>query len=206
MWLKGTSKHLRNLAKQKRRFSKALHSWHYKPFCISPWFRHVVWKAQADGDGSEEYLLPGTHSHGRGIMRPDGENCFTFLCVFSWFMEILTQTGLQGEPQTCDTSLWDVKMSKSRIYLPKYPRDWDCCTARCQARNYSPHCTDPLWSSALCECIPGILNEWKEGKVKPSEMEVEKFIISICSLLCVLRHQSRKPRGGCSLFLCICNT
>lgn len=72
------------------------------------------------GDGSEEYLLPGTHSHSRRMTRHGGENSLTFLRVFSWFTEI-TKTGLQGEPQTHEMSLGDAKMFKPRIYLPRDP-------------------------------------------------------------------------------------
>lgn len=147
--------------KWKWHFPKALRSCQYKPFCVSPWTHQVVWKAQ--GSTSEEYLLPGTHSHGRRMTRANGENSLT-LCVFSWFMEIFTETGLQGEPQTHDMSLGDTKMFKPRRYLPRDALVWDCCTQLCQARKYSPHCTDPSWSPALSECLPEFLMREREKR------------------------------------------
>lgn len=193
------AKHLRNSAKWKWHFPVALHSCQYKPFPLSAWTHHVVRKAQAEA-GSEEYLLPGTHSHGRRMMRADGKNSLTFLRVFSWFMEIFTETGFQGEPQTCEMSLGDAKTSKPRIYLPRHPLAWDCCTPSCQARRYSPWHTDPPWSPARSECSPGFFSEWKGGKAKPLEVEVEKFLLALaaCSVFWDIR-LSRKPRGADAL-------
>jgi len=59
------------------------------------------------GVGSEEFQLPGTPSHSRRMTRTGGENSLNFFCVFSWFMEICAQTGLQGELQTHEMSLGD---------------------------------------------------------------------------------------------------
>lgn len=145
--------------------------------------RPIVWyeRLRQTREGSEEYLLPGTHSHSRGMMRAGGENGLTFSCVFSWFVEIFTETGLQGEPQTREMSLGDTKMSKPRICLPGNPLAWDCCTPPCQARHCSPWCTDPPWSPAQSECSPGFFNEGKGGKVKPLEVEVEKFLLSLAA-------------------------
>lgn len=70
------------------------------------------------GDGSEEYLRPATHSHCRRMMRAGGEK-FDFLMCFLVVHGDLTETGLQGELQTCDVSLRDAKMSNLRIYLPR---------------------------------------------------------------------------------------
>lgn len=95
--------------------------------------RPIMWyeRLRQMGDGNEEYLLPGTHSHSRRMTRHGGENSLTFSHVFSWFTEI-TKTGLQGEPQTSEMSLGDAKMFKRRIYLPRDPLAWDCCTPPCQ--------------------------------------------------------------------------
>lgn len=152
------------------------------------------------GTGSEEYQLLGTHSHSRRMTRADGENSWLFKVFSLWFMKISTETGLQGEPQIHEMSLENTKMSKPRIYLPRDPLAWSHCTPLCQARHYSPCCTDCHWSPALSQCLPGFFNEGKRGKVKSSEMEVEKFLLALAdfSVFWAIR-LSRNPRGADAL-------
>lgn len=112
-------------------------------------------------DGSEEYLLPGTHSHSRRMSRAGGENSLT-LCVFSWFMETFAETCLQ-ELQMCEMTWGDTKMSKPRIDCPGI--HWfKNAVLPCARPGIAVHATDPPWSPPLSGCLPGFFNEGKGGK------------------------------------------
>lgn len=123
-----------------------------------------------------------------------------FLRCFLMVREDLHRNRFARRTQMHEMSLENTKMSKPRIYLPRDPLAWSHCTPLCQARHYSPCYTDCHWSPALPQCLPGFYNEGKGGKVKPSEMEVEKFLFALAafSVFWAIR-LSRNPIGADTL-------
>lgn len=186
---------VRNPAKWKWHFSKAIHRCQCKSFCVSPWTNYMVWKDQRDSRWKWGVSAPGTQQR---MSRAGGENSLT-LCVFSWFVETFAETGLQ-ELQMCEMTWGDTKMSKASNGLRML-----YCPVPGQALQLMLHI---LPGHHLCLDVGQVFLMREGEESKNFRGRKWKILISTHSLLCVLRYQVvwEAQRDRCSLLLCICTT